>query len=365
MKILLNGKLSFTLLTLISASLFASAQGGASYAVLYSDDFYEGPSHRLLPGEALQSLGEMGDGNWPTQYQRIRSIEIHGNMVVEFWDESHFRGSSFQISQSAGSLSQLDVNEPNWRDRIRSIHVRDLEPRQPELVSRQSEFEPPLPTKQPIIHNQPAAGEVKIFKDANYRGDSVAFDEAQAVLSLNEPRRGISGWNDQISSIHINGPFSVILYQDAYLKGHSIRIDESILSMASLRYLDPRKRNWNDAVSSMEIISNQPASVSHPRPSGRSYSRKEVVAGTLFEHSNYDGRQLTLYEGQEIRDLSELGWNDRATSIMVENGFTIVLFKHANFSGESVSLNNHHTSLRLAGRGWNDAASSLIVQRRN
>lgn len=351
------------ILLILSGLLFAGAVQfswaqnweDSNYAVLFSEENYIGTTFRLVPGAVIPSVSAMGGRNWTASRQGVRSIEIHGNIALEVWDETQFRGESYRITQSASNLDQVDGNQPSWSDRIASVKAYRLD---------ESGFSPSNRVSNASggrdNSRRSRAGEVKIFSDANYRGDSLAFNQVQTVADLKEPQRGSPGWNDRISSIHINGPYTVILYQDANFRGDTIRITQSVSNMHSLRNLDPARRNWNDSVSSMEITASHGFPDTGSGPSGE-------VAGTLFEHDNYNGKRLTLINGQDIPNLKEKGWNDLASSIMVEPGYTVVLYKDANFQGQSIFIANHKPDLGNAGAGrnssgrWNDQASSLKV----
>ena len=223
------------------------------------------------------------------------------------------------------------------------------------IAQNEAKKNPPPNPKQlsPEIQKPQLSGEVRLYSDAGFNGPSVTYDRPQSQQSLNYISSTNSRWNDRISSIYIKGTFSVVLYQDANFKGDSIRINESVSNLRDLRRRDPAKRKWNDAVSSFEILGKNEES--------RYSSREQRYAGAIYEDDNFQGKYLTLFDGQMISNLRDKRWNDTISSIMVEKGYKIVLYQNANFRGESITLDLHQPSLRSFPGRWNDQASSLKV----
>jgi hypothetical protein len=272
----------------------------------------------------------------------IRSIEIHGNVVVHLWENKSYQGGEFKFSSSVNSLKGIGSGQINWSGRIGSIN----------LVSTIGN-RPGVETPPPI--DRQVSGEVRVYEDGAFNGNFLSFDRLEVAGNLNQIGRSSQKWNDRISSIYIKGNFSVIVFQDASFRGDSLRIDESVSNMRDLRRRDPAMRNWNDAVSSFEII---------PKDGDVLYSKgKQRYAGTLYEHENFQGKYLALYDGQMISNLRKERWNDILSSIMVERGYKIILYKARDFQGSSITLDLHQPSLRSFPGNWNDEVSSLKVVR--
>jgi len=314
-------------------------------AVLYSGENYNGASHRLRPGDQIESLELLDKNKWPSRSPMIGSIEILGNVSLELWPQNNFQGNSVQLSKSYSSLERFLPSQQIWKAGIASLKVVSS---QTPKSRTQNRLQP-----SPQIQKPQLTGEVRVYQDAGFNGDSLTFDRPQSEQNLNYINRSNSRWNDGISSIYIKGSYSVVLYQDANFKGDSIRIDESVSNLRDLRRRDPAKRNWNDAISSFEILGKNEES--------RYSNRGQRYAGTIYEDDNFQGRYQTLFDGQMIRNLRDLRWNDAISSIMVEKGYKIVLYQNSNFSGESITLDLHQPSLQSFSGRWNDQASSLKV----
>lgn len=321
------------------------------YVVLYSNENYSGASHRMLPGESLEDVDTLDSILWPAGSAKVGSIEIQGDLVVEFWDAKVFQGNSVSFSQSHPSFDPIYPSNQNWKGRVASVRVYPAQP----PASTATPPKANAPAAQTPVRPGPPAGEVRIYADAGFSGDFLTYNRPANEQNLNYVSQSRSGWNDRISSIYIRGDYSVVLFQDANFKGDALRIDESVSNLRDLRRRDPARRNWNDAVSSFEILGKNEES--------RFAERNQRYAGTLYEDANFQGEYFTLYDGQEIRNLKDEGWNDKVSSIMVERGYKVILWKDSDFRGESITIDLHQPSMHSFPGRWNDQASSLRVVR--
>lgn len=75
----------------------------------------------------------------------------------------------------------------------------------------------------------------------------------------------------------------------------------------------------------------------------------------LFEHDRFAGRSVNI--NQPVRDMTRLGFNDRASSVIVRSG-RWTLCEHGRFGGRCVNLRpGRYPS--LSAMGLNDRVSSL------
>lgn len=314
------------------------------YAILYSGQNYSGASYRLMPGEELHSTRQLDStGLWPAQEYMVGSIEVQGEVSLHIYNDDQFQGNLMKVSQSISDIRRIR-NRP-----IGSLRLLSTAVVKPPTQPRVSSPEPRSFTR------TSKGGEVRLYDDSGFNGQSIVFDKLEVVGDLKRMNRSSQNWNDRISSIYIKGDYSVILFQDANFKGYSLRIDESVSNMRDLRRRDPNKRNWNDAVSSFEIISKD--------GEGIYSSGQPRYAGTIYEDDNFQGKYLALYEGQEIANLKDKRWNDEMSSAMVERGFKIILYKNSNFQGEAITVDIHQPSFKSFPGNWNDEVSSLRVVR--
>ena len=322
----------------------AQPNTGNGYAILYSGQNYSGASYRLLPGEEMFATAQLDStGLWPSSEYMVGSIEVHGDVILHLYNDQQFQGNLMKVSQSISDIRRIR-NRP-----IGSLRLLTT-------GSTGSTFGPQLTPSQPSVQSkEQSSGEVRMYEDGGFNGQSLTFDKLELVGDLNRVGQSRQRWNDRISSIYIKGDYSVIVFQDANFKGHSLRIDESVSNLRDLRRRDPNKRNWNDAVSSFEII---------PKKGEGIYSTGQPrYAGTIYEDDNFQGRYMPLYDGLEISNLRDKRWNDDMSSVMVERGYKIILYKDSDFRGESITIDIHQPSLNSFSGDWNDEVSSLRVIR--
>lgn len=313
------------------------------YAILYAEEDYSGDSYRLFPGEEAARKADLDNGLISFQFETIRSIELRGDIVLEIWTNSNFRGPSTQLSQSSPDLRNLPPSRQNWAGRINSLRA----------TYREDENYPPKGS--PVIDRPRLGGQggVVIYTEPNFEGFSYVFEDLEPAPTLNQLHKAYRNWNDKIASIYVEGPYSVLLYPDADFLGDPLLIDESIADLNELSSSRGNYRNWNNAISSIEF--------ERKGGGGHRGGRRKAYAGTLYEDDNFSGEYFKLYEGQVLHNLKEWRWNDEASSIMVEDGFQVVLFKDSNFRGDSKMFDKDQASLRRLPGGWNDQASSLKV----
>lgn len=98
-------------------------------------------------------------------------------------------------------------------------------------------------------------GNVRLFQDCDYNGNSAQFDIGEYRLA-DLRARGIE--NDSVSSIKIFGKLAVILYEHDNFEGSSVTIsaNDNCLNDNVINNF-----NFNDQVSSMKVISFPPVSV--------------------------------------------------------------------------------------------------------
>ena len=320
----------------------AQFNSNESLAVLYSGKNYSGASYRLTLEEQFASIQQLDStGLWPSLEYMVGSIEIHGDVVLLLWNDSDFQGNVMKISQSVSDIRRIR-NRPIGSLKLTSSARTNVSSSIPSSPQRRG----------PQVSN---SGEVRIYEETGFNGNSLSFNRYEIVGDLNRISGASRKWNNRISSIYIKGDFSIVIFKDAHFKGHSLRIDESVSNLRDLRRRDPNKKKWNDSVSSFEVISKDGESLYA--------SGQPRYAGTIFEDDNFQGRYSPLYDGQAISNLKNEGMTDKISSVMVEHSYKIILYKDTNYRGESITLDLHQPSLNSFPGNWNDEASSLKVVR--
>ncbi|MET0320449.1 MAG: beta/gamma crystallin family protein [Duganella sp.] len=186
------------------------------------------------------------------------------------------------------------------------------------------------------------AGEIALFTDDNFRGPSITLRDSVPDLV----RRG---FNDRASSVVVrSGTWE--LCEHANFGGQC-----RVLERGEYRRLE----GFNDEVSSVREIQDRGGDRGRDRGDrngwgggGRGDRRDESV--TMFEQADFRGRQVEL--NRDIRTLNDVGFNDRAGSIIVRDGVWEAC-EDADYRGRCMTLrpgrydhldrmNNNISSLR-------------------
>ena len=78
---------------------------------------------------------------------------------------------------------------------------------------------------------------------------------------------------------------------------------------------------------------------------------------TVFQHVDYEGKSCVF--NTDCKKLSDLGWNDKISSMKVTDGYECIAFQHVNYGGEKKIFTGDVR--RLSKFGWNDKISSLQI----
>eukprot|EP00092_Neocalanus_flemingeri_P014899 GFUD01016091.1.p1 GENE.GFUD01016091.1~~GFUD01016091.1.p1 ORF type:complete len:1172 (-),score=192.98 GFUD01016091.1:160-3675(-) len=87
---------------------------------------------------------------------------------------------------------------------------------------------------------------------------------------------------------------------------------------------------------------------------------QRVKCATVFEHTDYKGEYMQLYEDNYEKDL--VGWwKDKISSVIVEAGFELEIYEHEDGRGASKVLTGYHNW--KWGWNWNDEISHVKCRR--
>ena len=137
-------------------------------------------------------------------------------------------------------------------------------------------------------------------------------------MSINK----LDNWNDEISSIKINKNYQVTVYEHGDLKGKKTTITSDQANLKMMK--------WNDKISSFKVEKFNP----------------ESNISSLYENSHFSGKFTTLGIG-EYRSLNKQTWfNDKISSIKINEGYKIILYKDSDFKGAKKTLYSSYTSLK-------------------
>jgi hypothetical protein len=175
------------------------------------------------------------------------------------------------------------------------------------------------------------AGELTLFSDSNFRGNRVTIDREAPNLSD-------FGFNDRASSIVVRSG-TWLLCEHANFGGRCAEFGPG-----EYRELP----GFNDAISSARQVDR--GGPGRWRDRDRDYDRDHDRAGgpggwrggdrggpdvVMFAGPRFEGPQVEL--SQDVRALSEVGFNDRATSLIIREG-RWEFCEHADFRGECIVL---------------------------
>jgi hypothetical protein len=156
-----------------------------------------------------------------------------------------------------------------------------------------------------------ASAQLTLYQDDNFQGKQ--FDVRGAVDNLAN-----SGFNDTASSVRVrHGTWQVC--DDAYFRGKCITLQPG-------DYPSLGNFGMNDRVSSARDIGGYGPPPSHGGNWGGG------ARAVLYEHRDFGGRSYVI-DGNVVRDLANTGFNDRASSLRVEQGYWMFC-SDSNFEGQ-------------------------------
>lgn len=186
--------------------------------------------------------------------------------------------------------------------------------------------QPPQPPQQ----REPGPNEVCFYRDFDYQGASTCATNGQFDRSLG------GGWNDAISSIRTGSNASVEVCRDVNY-GQPCRVVSGNISRLP--------GGWNDMISSFRTAN---FGGGQPPATGEA---------CFFENWNYSGPSICFSAGENSTFLGN--WNDRISSIRLDQGVTAIVCSDANYGGECVQ---YSSSVSQLTGSRNDTASSLQVR---
>ena len=159
-----------------------------------------------------------------------------------------------------------------------------------------------------------AADRITFYQDDNFRGRQFSADGEVANFARN-------GFNDRVNSAVVHdGRWEICV--DADFRG-------SCGVLAPGAY--PNLGAYAGRISSVRPLDGRDGRYSANRPDDRARGRGREARATLYEGPNLSGRAFPIND--MIMNLGTTGFNDRASSLRVENGYWIFC-SDADFRGE-------------------------------
>ena len=270
--------------SLLAAVLTLAAPWAAAQVTLYE--------HENFSGQAAEFHDAVADLSGSGMNDKASSVVVRSGSW-QLCEHSHFGGRCVTLTPGRyPALASMGMNDM----------VSSLRP----TGGHEGGGPPPRPAPPPIAGGP--GGRLVLFENTGFNGRSVAIDHA--VVSLDD-----FGINDRAQS--------AIVYEGNWeLCEHGeFRGDCRVYPPGQYSDLGGLARR----VSSVRPVPHGGGPV-YPPGWGRE------VRAILYEGSNFSGRQFVV-ESNQVRNLADTGFNDRASSLRIERGYWLFC-SDANYDGE-------------------------------
>lgn len=286
---------------------------------IYEHADFEGKSHTLYGkrGGALYNLEDIGFNDKMSSYTVERDIATSaddktvGNAVCKFYEHQNGAGSSFQ----SGAMNSDSIGN-RWNDKISSIWVR-------------------------------SGYRVTIYKDKDFSGKSYTlYGRGSGTLYNLED----IGFNDSISS-----------YSAERENGSGRSEGRVVPSYPGGKTDDNENRS---------VLPSDPGGktddrrdrLTPPNPVNRNGRKVEsAVCCRFYENAEGEGDYIKGKAGE--RRTVRKRWNDRISSLWIQEGCKVTVYEEADFKGRSHTFSGKTggTLYNLEDIGFNDKISSFSV----
>ena len=152
----------------------------------------------------------------------------------------------------------------------------------------------------------PLRGRVLLFPEANYRGDPLVVETGAAIENLEYVRNGGRRWNDRISSVRIEGPVLLLMYENAGFRGAQATLTRDAADLGALSLGDHRGTSWDKRISSLRVDALRPAAPVFIR-----WDRRDAERAVRSAYRDILGREPDDRGLREYRErLMERGWTE-------------------------------------------------------
>jgi hypothetical protein len=195
---------------------------------------------------------------------------------------------------------------------------------------------------------------VILYKHAEFKGSKIFIKAGTNVKDLNK-----MDWNDKISSIELVDNAWIEIYEHKNYQGASAAIKDDVIDLAN--FSENIQGTWNDIISSIKVFHGK-GERGYKR---RGYDDEERVYCIFYKHANGRG---SSFEGEPGNHKSiARQWNDEISSIWIRRGYRVTLYEHDKYQGKRLELigSGREGSLyNLDNYGFNDIVSSYKLERR-
>ncbi len=191
----------------------------------------------------------------------------------------------------------------------------------------------------------PPTGRALFYTEPDFRGECIIVDSGGVIenLEFTRDKRGRS-FNDRISSVRIEGPVRVGLFEHSQFRGQFTWLDRDARDLTALSLGDRGGGNWNEAVSSVQVDASRRSSNAfiawQPRDAERAvratyrdiFGRDPDPTGVRY----YTGRLLDAgWSEEQLRDALRRSdeFRNRDLDAIVRRAFREILGREADPSG--------------------------------
>jgi hypothetical protein len=285
------------------------------YVVFYNDCYSKGYSQSLKIGR--YSGAELGQLK-----QNISSFIIYGNLRVKaYMNNDNLSGYSVVYENSVSCLLS------SQNDKIASLVI--------ERKYYQGQIDP---NNDNYGNNSYAT----IYTNCYYGGNSLRLSPGYYTGD----KLGLMKFD--ISSIEIPSNLRAkVFINNENLAGTSYILNENSSCLSA---------TLNNRIGSIIIESKTGNNDNYPP-----YPQQTNLHVVLYEDVNYKGRSVSLLPGT-YASMEQAGFtNDALSSLILPQGFRVVLYEHQNFGGKTYTVTASKSMFTLSG--WNDKTSSIAVYR--
>jgi hypothetical protein len=250
--------------------------------LIYSSKGYAGGVAALYPG-SYSSFSGLDIGN-----DSASSIRVPNGWSVTLYENTNYGGSSVTLTGDVFDLGGNSFNEK----------------------------------ASSMVVTGPSGSFPVIYKDANYAGTSQTL--RPGLYTSGELAFG----NDAASSLTVPTGWKVTLYEDGSFSGTTV--------------------TYTASASSFVNFDNKTSCVRVEGPDGWN----PVM---LFNDASYKGSAQALWPGR-YAGIS----NDALSSLIIPSGWRVTLLEHGDYWGDRLQLTSSQAS--LSPWGWNDVASSIVIE---
>jgi hypothetical protein len=309
-------------------SIPANGCGGAvtlDGVVLYSDSNCGGTYVQLLVPGSLYNLGVFGFNDVAS------SASTRNGMSVMVYKDTNLSGESRCLSWDYWNLySDTWSDGTSMNESISSMQVFDN-------TSCQGSAPSPTPTPTPSTYP------LYLYEHADFGGTQISFSTT-GVFNL-------YGFNDMASSGSVSDGWSVRLYEHGDLGGDSVCMSSDNVNFNDGDTFDGGTP-LNDRVSSVEVFNDGNC--------GASAANSVIIyESAYFSYNQYGWNSPGLYDMPSAM-------NDRASSIQIASGWSVLLFEHGSQQGASICLSADENDFQgdtysNGYTGLNDSVSSIHI----